>query len=130
MSKHTPGPWRILEVIPWNDGGAMWVSTPEGHDGIKSSTDTARYIGIRSTTEHMADIFGSTEGGHIASVPMTYDGRDQALANARLLAAAPDLYDACIAALDALSELIGADYDVSGEQAKLRAALDKAKGAA
>jgi hypothetical protein len=35
---------------------------------------------------------------------------------------------ACETALDALSELIGADYDLTGEQAQLKAAILKAKG--
>jgi hypothetical protein len=103
MSKHTPGPWRILEIEPWNDSGAMWFKAPEGHDGIKSSGDDERHIEIRSTTDHMHDLFGSSEGGHIASVPMTYDGRGQALANARKLAAAPDMYEALANLVDAVS---------------------------
>jgi hypothetical protein len=125
MSKPTPGPWRILEIIPWNDGGAMWVSTSEGHDGIKSSGHSERCIEIKSETKHMADIFGSAEGGHIASVPMTYDGRDQALANARLLAAAPDLYDA----LERLVYCIENGIEIGpNTAAQARAALGMARG--
>ena len=65
-------------------------------------------------------------GGHkLANFDMMPDK-----ANARLIAAAPELLEACEATLDALTELIGADYDLTGEQAKLRAAIAKAKGEA
>lgn len=108
MSKHTPGPWELA----WDEG--TWIQTegdPYGH-GVM----------------HVADARG---WGHLTGTNSCNMDDDTAFAiqcaNARLIAAAPDLLAACEAALDALNELIGADYDLSGEQALCKAAIAKAK---
>ncbi|MFZ5642564.1 MAG: hypothetical protein ACOY46_03095 [Bacillota bacterium] len=104
--KHTPGPYRILEIIP-NCESAKWVKAKEGHDAIESQTDIERRITICSTTKHMENVFGSCEGGHLAELHMAYgeEGRQQALANAHLFSAAPELLEACIKMYDHIFNL-------------------------
>jgi hypothetical protein len=127
---HTPGPWRVLEVIP--SDRAMWTKAHEGHDAIESQTDRAPSIGIRSTTRHMQDVYGSCEGGHLAELPIAYDGREQALANAHLIAAAPELLEvateaiACIASYRHGGGALDADADRI--LARLGAVIAKAEG--
>ena len=100
MPEHTPGPWRILEVVPSEH--ARWNVAPEGHSIVESQTDTERHICINSTTAHMRDLWGGAEGGQVAEVHWPSERRNQALANARLLAAAPALLAAVEAAKLAL----------------------------
>jgi hypothetical protein len=121
--KPTPGPWRVLEVIP--SSRCQWGKALEGHDTIESQTDRLRSVGVRSTTDHMEEVFGSCEGGHVADLPMPYGeaGRLQALANARLIAAAPELLEACTQAL-----MVAEDYGDECIAEVLRAALAKAEG--
>lgn len=101
--KHTPGPYRIIEIIP-NCESAKWVKAKEGHDAVESQTDVERYINICSTTKHMINVMGSCEGGHLAELKMAYgeEGRQQALANAHLFSVAPELLETCKAALEEL----------------------------
>jgi len=133
LPKPTPGPWRISEQIPWNEGGAMWTRTPEGYDAIKGGGIGERHIAIHSSTAAMQDIYGSSEGGHVAEVQITMseEGRRQALANALLMAAAPELAEQLAEAL----ELFAGD-DTAPDAAIRRAqwveetrkVLDKAAG--
>ena len=126
--KWTPGPWRISEIIPYCKS-AMWVKAKEGHDAIESQTSAERLINIHSTTKHMNNVYGSCEGGHIAELLMTYgeEGRQQALFNARLMAAAPDLYDALEGLLDNYKEKHGQGIGL-GPIMKAKKALAKARG--
>ncbi len=105
-SKHTPGPWRAgrPDMRTIVDGvPSKWVYGPEREGGNG-------YIAVASGT---------------ASADW-----DEVMANARLIAAAPDLLEACEAALanlDYLREQWGfhASREMTG---KLRAAVAKANG--
>ena len=96
MTPPTPGPYRVLEIIPAERGG-LCGRAPEGHDTITSDSGGDCRIEILSTTDHMRDVFGSGHGGHIATVPIPLGlaARAQAIANARLLAAAANLLAVC-----------------------------------
>ena len=97
MSKHTPGPWRLNE-------NNNWKTNP--------FSVTVRKFGVHSTT--------------IANIPtrMTVPPQEQQ-ANARLIAAAPDL-------LEALQTLpqgpLYTDEDWTRWIETARAAIDKATG--
>lgn len=75
MNKHTPGPWAVF----CDEDGPIGE-----RPGIDSCTEPRRTIIVYSDTNHFADsgICGET-----------YEER---IANARLIAAAPDLLDALI----------------------------------
>lgn len=92
LPKHTPGPWRAVLHVPgrspnWpaDDGTGIHVA--------ESATDSSPRIEIRSSTDHMDGVFGSSLGGVMAEVPITADGLEQAKANGRLLALSPDLLE-------------------------------------
>jgi hypothetical protein len=102
---HTPGPWF---VHPGTDG------RERGH--------------IRELKTE------STSGRHVAVARITYAGREygECEANARLIAAAPELLEACQEALTAATNVFHGDIvkEASRVRAVLRSALAKAKGEA
>ena len=100
MDKHTPGPWYVVG-LPWDNGGCVVANADDPHCGelICTTDDRAWY-------DH------------------TDEDEERWRADARLIAAAPDLLAACEAALlwlEAWSE-----GDESAEI--LRSAIAKAKG--
>jgi hypothetical protein len=99
MAEHSPGPWRI-GTVPANDGS----------------------IAILSEDDRVASVHGFAE-------PMTRsrgaEKSQHGVANARLIAASPDLLEACIA-IDAAID--GGIQDAVSEARKiLRAAITKAQ---
>jgi hypothetical protein len=101
MSKHTPKPWR-------NDGRE-----------------------IEPSRGHRVEYVEATNGdGFVAQVWTPSDGdASKRIANARLIAAAPDLLAACeamVAACELTDEAYYDTIDAATEQA--RAAIAKAKG--
>jgi hypothetical protein len=93
-SQHTPGPWHINHWSKGNSG----VSCGRSEDGIRYFTGEAvneAIFGIRAGTEHLgrSRTYGSFEGCHIADLPISYGGLEEAKANARLIAAAPDMLE-------------------------------------
>jgi hypothetical protein len=117
-SKHTPGPWRLLEIVPAKSGGLCGIA-PEGHATVTSDNGHEPSIEITSTTENMEDVYGSGFGGHIAVIPLPFDGRAQALANANTLLAAPRMLDALkVIVLDARAR---AWFEANDPQALMQA---------
>lgn len=107
---HTPGPWVVGEPHPTN--ACAYVRAAGAHRG-----------------QEVATLFYCSEGGAIGSDGIWPDqpNRD---ANARLIAAAPDMLEALIMMTDLVDDLLvqaGANY--ADELAAARAAIAKAKGA-
>lgn len=108
MSEHTPGPWGVF-------------------DGVVGGTD-ARKVFVQPTDaeREFSDI--------VAEMPMMSHPKDVQLANARLIAAAPDLYVAANGLLRILTEKgeLGTGF-ANGDWIKaiaaLTAAVQKATGA-
>lgn len=73
-------------------------------------------------------IIADADGSDVAQWYASESTEEQDLANARLIAAAPDLMDACLAALSQLTE-DRAEY-LEQDIAQLRAAVAKATGGA
>ena len=101
MAKHTPGPWTFLEADNHedevNDGRPLTICTPNNDD--------------------LANVYSSDDS--TVNIP-----RAEAVANAHLIAAAPDL-------LDALRELLGVCTQPTQQAARARAviaALDAVRG--
>jgi hypothetical protein len=92
--KHTPGPWGIEQT--------------ENHNWIGP---------LRNKSHKVWEIVCSTERG-----PLKPDALERSDANAHLIAAAPDLLEACKAALWAGIK------DIDGEPDLVRAAIAKAEG--
>ena len=117
--KHTPGPWTADEAPHWGQPG-IEVRTPDG--GIN-----VRMIGASASC---ADF---DQDGVAEYVPVVYDDGHTlyhepnalatTLANARLIAAAPEMYEA-------LRDMLAAYGDGSGDPVLLQAAhaLAKAEG--
>lgn len=105
-SKHTPGPWFVPEG-PYISGLSVEV---QGNDAAVLCPGSG---GARSYTNTICDV--------------TWSGTDEWEANARLIAAAPDLLDALDAMLDCYGE-----YEIDPFQAPVihqaRAAIAKARG--
>jgi hypothetical protein len=97
-TKHTPGPWRV---------------DPDHFRDVQT-TDGAIEICLAEG--------GEPYGKNLFSVPPI----EEAHANARLIAAAPDLLEALKAILEDMDSEHGTDYDY----AKARAAIAKATGEA
>ena len=98
-TKHTPGPWRQSTANP----------NAVNKDGEKCA------IGI--ATAH-----GTDDSNYAAFFPST----DEARANARLIAAAPELLEACIEALS-LFDNYPACWEAIGTYEVLNNAIAKAK---
>lgn len=96
--KHTPGPWIINH---WSKC-ASGVSCIEQGDVISYFTGSAveaPYYGIRAKLDPLKHYLpGSFEGAHITNIDdyKSQDGGIESLANAKLIAAAPDLLNCLI----------------------------------
>lgn len=110
LTKHTPGPW---EYIPSNEHHGPYVSSYAGDVADCYTMSNPLAASIRN-------------GGD--SYPVPFQGAE-ADANARLIAAAPDMLEALRDAL----ELLERHYPKparSGQIARARAAIAKAEGGA
>lgn len=105
MSKHTPGPWAAKRVglQQW------WINAPFGDPTIG-----------HNSWDGLAEVYGSDDWPE--------SGRKVAEANARLIAAAPDLLAACEQALVELEDSLPAPSDEWDFYDKLRLAIAKATG--
>lgn len=103
MSKHTPGPWRVFIC----DDGGQWSGWPLS---INAVDDEDKSI-VRPGGQYPYE-WDATMSQH------------EAIANARLIAAAPELLEACKSALGAFERNDAIDWD------DLAAAIAKATGAA
>ena len=110
MSKHTPGPWE--------------TGKQNGHGGISIEANinaqiATVYLGIISSNwKRGKETFARPENA-------------EALANARLIAAAPELLEACEAALNYMinnARSYGGDENEFPSVIKLRDAIAKATG--
>ena len=111
--KHTPGPWKVVDRGP----------TP--HVG---NPDFARYW-VASGHEYGSPVCevnldGVQHDEHQVIAPMDH------AANARLIAASPDMYSAIERYLRVAADGEGTIPDLESCQAQLRAALAKAEGSA
>ena len=102
MNAHTPGPW-IVEPPASGDGDISDASMPQCHSFISSSNWSAL---ARVVTRMEGETADSEEG----------------LANARLIRAAPDLYTALKALLEAAEKHIFSD-ECQAQRYAARAAI-------
>lgn len=113
-TKHTPGPWRACRDGKCDCGYVYGPPVAEAG----------------GETPVVAIVCGPT---HLSCADLVPE-REQQAANIRLIAAAPDLLEACELALKALTDsenaslTLGAYALVALAQEKLRAAISKAKG--
>ena len=108
MSGHTPGPWRAI------DGYRVYSALgADSGDGAEADSNDGWCICICSGDEVPQTSWGGTE------VPL---GWGPVKANARLIAAAPELLEALQVMLDA------AQHDITTECDIARAAIAKAIG--
>ena len=114
--KHTPGPWKVSdkmmtdEMVCHHDNIGAWVHSSrriEGAGKLLATADSNEPIG----------------SGYTGGYPQV-GRRAEMLANARLIAAAPELLDALRLVLAHDGALTGADWET------IRAAVDKAEGGA
>lgn len=113
-AKHTPGPWT-----QWKDHAAVFAGVEENERGTLSG-------------KHLVEIC-RCEGDDVGEDDD--EGEAIAKANARLIAAAPDLLAACEAHHEYMLDLCGGKVDTSAlhpnaiaNWESIRAAIAKAKG--
>lgn len=99
MSKHTPGPWEVY------------------HDGYYDTWS------VEGDGDTVADMWRLSEENHSRHP----HADDYVEANARLIAAAPELLHLCVESLDDLCRCDAGDSPLAE---KIRAAIAKATGAA
>jgi len=104
MSKHTPGPWKI---------------------GSEQTDGLGRYAQVQSS-EEFGDIVARVCVAHNANHTLNRSGR----ANARLIAAAPELLEALELILPYLTDGEDAGDEATALAPIVRAAIAKAKGEA
>jgi hypothetical protein len=110
--KHTPGPW-VASTRDWMDREVtdrIYIHGDEYEDTNDDEDD---------------DDYGSvtTVGTAVCFVDIPTNGTQPAWANARLIAAAPDLYDVCKEVLDKLDYLTG----LWGQEAITRRLQDRVR---
>ncbi len=74
-------------------------------------------------------VIQETSGATICSIEQTFGFAEADIANSRLIAAAPDLYEACKALRDYLQAASVTSTDIKTLHANLDAAIQKAEGA-
>jgi len=113
-TKHTPGPWKVSDKMMTDEMVCR-------HETLGAWMHSCRYIEgagkLLATTQSTEPIGTGYNGGH----PQV-ESRDEMLANARLIAAAPELLDALRMVIAHDGRLTGADWET------IRAAVDKAEG--
>ena len=103
-ASHTPGPWVISSVIKH---GARCYRTIRQEGRFK-----------------LAEVFAFNE-----CATGTEEGKAEDHANARLIAAAPEMYEMCKLLEECMEFIDGGDgYDASDELAKVREVLAKVEG--
>ena len=118
-TKFTPGEWQINH---WSLGGSGISCVAINKNGINYYTGDAVYektFGIRSKIDPMKhNVQGSFEGAHIADIA---DFSEESEANARLIASAPEMYEA-------LKEIVRISDRKHDAWDRAKAALAKAEG--
>jgi hypothetical protein len=102
MSKHTPGPWRILEK-----SRKMRSSIEIAHNHGKTFTIMAY---PPEGSQHRVCVIDGPSNRDLYSV---------CTANARLIAASPELLEACQDALETLVQMLSADPDYAENNERL-----------
>jgi hypothetical protein len=113
-SVHTPAPWRVGREI----------GVPQLMPHVEILCDKTFVDGMPPTTYHLAEV------GYPTSMPGTV-GAAERMANARLIAAAPQLLEALKEVTELLDWACGIDLlppDADGPAAKARAAIAAAQG--
>ena len=105
MSEYTPGPWRVSDGDSFSGGSD--VSEPPEYEYI--------VLAERKTPSAIASFWD-------------FDWGDEAQANARLIAAAPELLEAAQAAVAALSQNAVFPADIAAAKKWLGDAIAKARG--
>ena len=118
MSKHTPGPWKVEPTLRPD-----WDDDPLGEYTVQPAADrlTERYFatdGDSPDNEYTAEI-GTAQLDAIHA---------ENAANARLIAAAPELLEACRIALEELNLWADTGADQEYSIGFLEAAIAKAEG--
>ena len=110
--KHTPGPWKVSDKMMTDEMICR-------HDTIKAWVHSCRYIEgagkLLATAQSNEPIGTGYNGGHpqVAS-------RDEMLANARLIAAAPDLLALAARGASLADAVAESDYDVGKHTEDIR----------
>lgn len=89
-NKHTKGPWSINH---WTNNGASGISCNGKKNGIAYFSDDAVtdvHYNVVARRDMNSALDGSFEGVHIATIN---DRGPESMANAKLLAKAPDMYE-------------------------------------
>jgi hypothetical protein len=115
-TRHTPGPWKVSDKMMTDDMICR-------HDAIGAWLHSRRCIEGAGKLLAAAESNEPIETGYNGGHPQV-ESRDEMLANARLIAAAPELLDALRLVLAHDGALTGADWET------IRAAVDKAEGGA
>ena len=117
---HTPGPWQLSCI----DGVEDSLMVGGGNDGSDIVADIRTYENDISETQNSPQQMWVKK--RLAELEKK---EKEAHANARLIAAAPELLEMCKLFEECMETIDGNDgYDASYELAKVRAVLAKVKG--
>lgn len=113
MKNHTPGPWE-----PWITGGQFSITGPAA---------AACLVAIHALQDFRVSAIQIAAIGKQAPALAFGDTREDAEANARLIAASPELLEACVAMLEEMSVWEN-HQGIHPAAVKARAAIAKATG--
>jgi len=123
MIKHTPGPWEVRDVA--GAGLQVWGNVDLGGDEFREGLQPIYVVHVRP------QLMVGNDGKAHAQICYedwrqfpSLDWNEMQAANARLIAAAPDLLEACKAMLGH----VGGSVDFCDAMAMIRAAISKAEG--
>lgn len=130
---HTPGPWKAEKVYGW--GGVFCITAGSAYPmfiAVKPKNYYTDYVKSDDGASILSDERAAAAGRHVATLELRAELDDIEQANARLIAAAPELYEALQSCVTQMRVWVAINGDLIGALQQnidaAESALAKARG--